>query len=269
MPLGIYSREEKLKAIHDMNLFSDRFMSVALNDIPACEYVLRVLTQIPSLKVIDIRTQYRANHIIVRDVVFDVLAQDAEGKLYDIEIQRADTVDHPRRIALYIAEILTEYMEKGDNVDNTPEIYVFYLSEKDIMHTHQCMSNVEKSLAGLAYDDGIHIVFANSEVKDDTDISALMQYFKKADPDDMAYGALSERVHRIKCEKGGVELMEDRTNIFFEEGKIVTSVEYIIKLAAKLSISDEAAMDILDIDQSLRPTYASYVKQLREEMATA
>ena len=42
------------------------------------------------------------------------------------------------------------------------------------------MYTVEKKLSGtdIPYDDGIHITYANAEVKDGTEIARAMQYLK-------------------------------------------------------------------------------------------
>lgn len=36
----IQAREQRVKRMRSLTLMSDTFMSVALNDIPACQYVL-------------------------------------------------------------------------------------------------------------------------------------------------------------------------------------------------------------------------------------
>ena len=271
MPYSLRTREEKIAAARSMNLFSNLFMSVALEDRAACEHVLRILTGINTLTVLDQKTQYRVSNVISRDVVFDVLAQDGSGKLYNIEIQRADAIDHPRRVALYAAELITEFMRKGSPVDDTPEIYIFYLSETDLMHTDQCISRVEKTLAGRLYDDGIHIAFANAEVDDASDVAKLMQYFKKADPDDPSQGALSRRVFLMKREKEGEEIMcQISDRIFSEgrsEGRLEGKIESIINLASKMSISDDTAMELIGVKEAERPLYASYVKAMRAARA--
>ena len=300
MPYTLMSREEKIAAARAMNLFSNLFMSVALEDRAACEHVLRILTGIGTLTVIDQKTQYRVSNVIARDVVFDVLAQDDSGKLYNIEIQRADTINHPRRVALYAAEMISEFMRKGAPVDDTPEVYIFYLSETDLLHTGQCVARVEKTLAGKLYDDGVHIAFANAEVDDESDIAKLMQYFKKADPDDPSQGALSQRVYRMKREKEGEEIMcQISDRIFSEgekygmmkgrlegrkegrvegrvegrkegrvEGRLEGKIESIIDLTEAMHITDEQAMDVFKIDKSERPLYARYVKEMRASRAT-
>lgn len=54
----IDSRERKIPRAREFTLMSDVFMSVALEDIPACQHVLRILTEIKDLKVTKVRTQY-------------------------------------------------------------------------------------------------------------------------------------------------------------------------------------------------------------------
>ena len=95
------NHEKRVEEARKFNLLSNVFMSVALNDIPACQYVLRILTGIESLKVREVRTQYRISKIESRDAALDVLAEDASGKLYNLEIQQLDTVDHARRTRFY------------------------------------------------------------------------------------------------------------------------------------------------------------------------
>ena len=47
----ILSREERIREIQSFSLLSDVFMSVALDDVPACQHILRILTGFDDLKV--------------------------------------------------------------------------------------------------------------------------------------------------------------------------------------------------------------------------
>ncbi len=60
---------------------------------------------------------------------------------------------------------------------------------------------------GPEYDDGEYIVYVNAEVDDGSRIAKLMKYFKTADPNDNSEGDLSKRVHFLKCEEGGMDIM--------------------------------------------------------------
>ena len=104
------NHEKRVEEARKFNLLSNVFMSVALNDIPACQYVLRILTGIEDLVVKEVRSQYRISKIHSHDAILDILAEDGTGKLYNLEIQRADTIDHARRTRFYGAMIDSEYL---------------------------------------------------------------------------------------------------------------------------------------------------------------
>ena len=46
-----------------------------------------------------------------------------------------------------------------------------------------------------------------------------MRYFKTSDPDDLSQGALSDRVHFLKCEEEGIKLMCKVTEEIYEIGR--------------------------------------------------
>ena len=205
----ILSREERLREIQEFNLLSDVFLSVTLRDIPACQHILRILTGIDDLTVKEVRTQYVIARIHSHDVRLDVLAEDGEGKLYLIEIQRRDNVDHPRRLRYYGSLADAEFLAKGKTYDELPERIHFYISETDIWRQGKAVYPVTKQLGenGPVYDDGVHIIYVNAEVNDGSRVAKLMEYFKTADPMDDSEGELSKRVHYLKCEEGGADVM--------------------------------------------------------------
>ena len=96
--MGQPTWEQKLEKIRRFTLFSDVFASVVLNDIPACQYVLRILTGDRQLELKEVITQYTISKLISHDARLDVLAANTSGTLYGVEIQGRDNTDHPRRI---------------------------------------------------------------------------------------------------------------------------------------------------------------------------
>lgn len=205
----ILSREERIRESREFNLLSDVFLSVALDDVPACQHIIRILTGIGDLMVKQVRTQYVIAKINSRTVRLDVLAEDSEGKLYQIEIQRQDTVDHPRRVRYYGALVDSEFLAKGREYYELPDRMQFYISETDIWKEGKTVYPVTKRLGedGPLYDDGEHIVYVNAEIDDGSRIAKMMKYFKTADPNDNSEGDLSKRVHFLKCEEGGMDIM--------------------------------------------------------------
>ena len=226
----IRARERRIAQIMKYTLFSDTFMNVALKDIPACQYVLRILTGIPDLVVKEIRTQYRVSRISSRDAVLDILAEDGEGVLYNIEVQRSSTLNHARRTRFYGSMIDSDFLQKGTDYDEMPEVRVIYISEKDIWKSGKTVYQVQKLFKGtnVTYEDGIRTTYINAEVDDGSEIAKLMKYFKTADPKDMSHGELSKRVHYLKCEEGGLNTMCEITEGFVREGIEIGIEQFIL-----------------------------------------
>ena len=258
----IEARERRVEQMRSLTLMSDIFMSVALNDIPACQYVLRILTGIESLKVREVRTQYRISKIESRDAALDVLAEDASGKLYNLEIQQLDTVDHARCTRFYGSMIDSSYLEKGTTYADLPEVYIFYLSQTDIWRKGRTTYLVEKHFkdTDILYDDGLHIVYVNAAINDGSKIADMMQYFKTSDPNDMGHGELSKRVHYLKREEGGFSEMCEVSEKIFNEGKAEGRVENQKKTAlnlSKMGIPAEKIAEIIDASVKLVQEWVS------------
>ena len=244
----IKNREERVAIARGFNLLNNVFMSVALNDLPACQHVIRILTGIKDLTVKEIRTQYRISKITSHDAILDVLAEDAEGKLINLEIQRGDTVDHARRTRFYCAMIDSELLEKGKEYYEMPEVYVIYISENDIWKDKRTTYPVKKQFVGteITCDDGLHVLYVNAAIDDGTETAKLMKYFKKADPADMSQGDLSRRIHFLKCEEGGYKVMCQITEKFVQEG-IEIGIEKGIEKGIELGESKKAKETALNL----------------------
>lgn len=259
----IVTHEKLLTDTRKLTLMSDVFMSVALQDIPACQHVLRILTGIPTLTVKEVQTQYSISKIISHDARLDVLAEDENGKLYNIEIQRADTVDHAKRTRFYGAMIDSEFLQKGKDYDELPDVHIIYISETDLWNAGRTTYPVKKYFDGtnISYDDGIHVLYVNTAVDDKSEIADLMRYFKTADPEDDSQGDLSKRVQFLKAEGGVKSMCEAEERI-----KAVGREEQARKTAFNLS---EMGMTIEKIAQAIEVSAALVQEWLAEEPPTA
>ena len=190
------NRDQRVKWLREQNLFSNVFMSAALRDVPACQHVLRTLLESPHLAVHAVRTRYRISNLLSKDSELDVLAEDADGQMYNIEIQRTATVDHARRLRYYGAQIDSGFLEKGARYQDLPNVYLVYISETDLWKLGLTACPGCKSLLGRRkYEDGIQILYVNAGVDDGSEQARLMRFFQTADPEDQSQGALSARVH--------------------------------------------------------------------------
>ena len=224
-------------------------MTVVLEDKLACQHVLRIVTRIEDLVVREVRTQYRISKIASHDAVLDVLAEDGEKRIYNIEIQRAETVDHARRTRFYGAMIDSEYLVKGKDYNQLPEVHILYISETDLWKAGKTMYEVEKRFKGteITYEDGIHVTYVNAEIEDGTEVSQLMKYFKTTDPEDMSQGELSKRIHFLKCEEGGLKVMCEMSEKWIEEGRAEGEERKAKEVVFSLADRGMSAENIADI----------------------
>lgn len=241
-------REQILQAVKNFNLFSNVFMKVVFKDPLACQHVLRILSGRPELRVVAVRTEYEIAKIGSHDSRLDVLAEDQNGKLYNLELQRKDTLDHARRVRFYNAMVDSEMLEKGKDYDMLPDFIVYYISEMDIWKKNRTCYQLEKSLAMVdeSYRDGISITYVNAEIDDKSEISELMKYFKTADPYDNSQGDLSKRVHFLKCEKEGIAIMCKVTDELIEIGKEMGEESCAKRIVLRMAERGKTLSEILD-----------------------
>lgn len=234
---------EKLK---QENLFSDTFASVVLEDIGACQHVVRALLDRDDIEIMSVKSQYRLLNATSKDTILDAFAQDSTGRLINIEIQRRDTVDHARRIRYYGSMIDKSVLDKGAFYDELPDVYIIYISEKDLLNVGAAVYPVKKTLgeSGIPYDDGNHVIFANAAVDDGSDKAKLLKYFYTADPYDMSQGPLSERVHFLKCEKGGHDEVCKVAEELYEQGKEQGQLETTKAMAMSMH-EDGVTVDLI------------------------
>lgn len=152
----------------------------------------------------------------------------------------------------------SDLLDKGKKYDELPKVFIFYISLNDFLHLEEPISMVQSTIGSknIRYDDGKYIFYVNASVNDGSEVSELMKYFKTADPNDAGHGALSKRVHLLKCEPEGEEPMCAITESFVEEGEILGVIRYMRKHGATESeildeIKEEFSLDDFEAESFL------------------
>ena len=241
-------RDQISQAMQKFNLFSNVFMKVVFQDLMACQHVLRILTGNSELSIVDVRTEYEIAKVKSHDSRLDVLAEDKDGKMYNLEMQRDKYLDHAKGVRFYNAMVDSELLEKGKDYDVLPELSTYYISESDIWKKKQECYQLEKSLSCVEepYKDGISITYVNAEIDDCSEVAKLMKYFKTADPYDTSQGDLSKRVHFLKCEKEGIKIMCKVTDELIEIGKEIGEENSSRRIALRMAEKGMKLADIVD-----------------------
>lgn len=260
----ITEREHWLEKLEQLTLLSDVFMSVVFSDLKACQHVVRILTGNQGIRLKTVRTQYVVSRAVSHGARLDVLAEDECGTLYHMEVEASDTVDHARRTRFYGAMTDSEVLRKGKTYSALPDRYTFYISKKDIWQGGCTVYKEEKRLLQTdeSHDDGAHITYVNTAVDDGSRIAKLMNYFKTADPSDNSEGELSKRVHFLKTEERGRDIMCEIMEQIKEEGKregkregrragILESNKKTARNLNRMGMSDEAIAQVVEKDVSV------------------
>ena len=226
--------EELLKQIQAMNLFDDIFTSVVFKDEGACLHLVRQLMQNPKLNIVAFRTQDAIPMLISKSPRLDITAEDDKGTLYEIEIQRLEEPAPARRVRYYSSVMDSELLRKGVSYDKLPEVYLFYLSQKDIWQKGQTVYKLEQSLRFgdelMPYENGLHTLYVNAAIDDGSNIAKLMQYLKTAKAGDTSQGALSAHVNYLKSPEGGRAKMGEFEKYFTEQGEAKRGKETALEM---------------------------------------
>ena len=212
--------QEDLERIRNFRLMDDDFMSKVFEDKTCAEFLLKVILNRDDLTVREVHGQHDIKNLQGRSVRLDILAVDEQGRVYNIEVQRSDRGAGVRR-ARYNSSLLDANLTRpGDEYDALHETYVIFITEHDVLKRNLPIYHINRTIAetGEAFGDGAHIIYVNSQIKDETALGKLMHDFYCTDPDEMKYLVLAERVKYFKEDTKGVmtmcralEIMRDET----------------------------------------------------------
>ena len=175
-----------LARIQAMRLMDDDFMTVVFDgDNATTEFLLRILLNRDDLHVKKVTTQKEKRNLFGRSVRLDILAEDDKGKLYNVEVQRADEGASPKRVRYNQAMLDSHILKKKDDFNKLPELYIIFITENDYyglgLPFYKIKRTVELSSTEsmyLPFDDGCNIIYVNGKYRGD---DALEGYGKITD----------------------------------------------------------------------------------------
>ncbi len=250
--------DKYLETIKKFRLIDDTFFSACFdNNEVDVQYILRIILDKPNLNVLKVQTQKSVENLYGRSVRFDVFATDDSGKLYNIEVQRADSGAIPSR-ARYNSVMLDYHkLKKKAKFNELPETFVIFITEHDVLKDGKQIYHVERVVRETSklFEDGTHIIYVNGSYKDDSGsaLGDLIHDFFCDNPADMKHQQLAQRVSFLKNNKQGVKrmckLMEDLTADLLEEAKKETLLDNIRNAMESWGLTAEAAMKGLKISE--------------------
>ena len=253
--------EKYVEVVKALRLIDDVLFSACFDDNPDdVQYILRIILDKPDLKVLKVQTQKSVENLYGRSVRFDVFASDDSGKLYNIEVQRADSGAIPAR-ARYNSSMLDYHeLEKSHDFKELPESFVIFITENDVLGGNEKIYHIDRFIqeTGKVFADGSHIIYVNGSYEGEVGVPLddLIHDFFCNNPADMRHKQLANRVKFLKDNQQGVsnvnKILEEVFAEELAEGKKQTLLDSIRNLRDSTKWSLEKVMDALKIPPELQ-----------------
>ena len=201
--------EEKIEQVKNFRPIDDTFFEVLADDIGVCQEMLRIILEDEKLIVKDVIVQSSERNLYGRSVRLDALCILGNGKKCNVEVQRSNKDHHLKRVRFNASVITVRDSQTDDKFEETIDLIVVYISEFDIFKRGRVIYHVDSVIRETQekVDDGLERVVVNTTVKDGTTISEYMDCFLQKEIDNAKFPKLTNRVHYLKHEEGGVQKM--------------------------------------------------------------
>ncbi len=220
--------EEDLQILKELRLMDDDFFSEALDGkIGAVEYILNTILERDDVKVKSTKAQVEYKSAVKRSIILDILAEDASGKIMDIEIQRSDRGSGVKRARFHSSMIDRALLSKGEDFEDLVDTYVIFITENDKFGRGIPLYHIERRIEEMDYTlfgDGAHIIYVNGEYRNiEHPVGSLMHDFNCKEAKDIVNPLLAEEVRYLKETEGGrsqmCKLLEEMRNEVAAEAK--------------------------------------------------
>ena len=260
------TKERHYKIIDNMCIMDDLMMSVFFTNRPEC--VEAILNAILPFKIIvkKINTQIEQKNGYGRNVTFDILAKDENGKFYNIEVQRRSKGASPKRARYHSSMIDTRALGHRQDYEELLDTYVVFITEHDVLKDDEPVYYIERTVtkSNKLFGDGSHIIYLNTAYKkkenDNTskELLDIIHDIKCSNPALMINKYLKARMEEIKSSESKErdymnkelrayidEILEEEREEMREEGRAEGIAEQAKKIAKNIPSSGEITVDLI------------------------
>lgn len=272
--LGLINVDPILVPLQRLNLMDDYLFDAATVDLEACKIILELSLGI-TIKKISWKEGQKVIHNLPgkRGIRMDFYVEDGDGRIFDVEMQKRNVGNIPKRTRFYQALIDAPLLESGEKgFDNLNPTYIVVICGFDIFGLKKYRYTFEnlchESLPyPLPLGDGCKKVILNTKGQNDDEADQslidFLHYVEHSTDENIPAGCderlrhLHDKVKHIKSSTQiGVDYMkmEERDRLFKEEGE--EKVSRLIQLLIQQSRTAE-------IDKAV--SYKAYRQQLFKE----
>ena len=221
-------QERYLELLAGLRLMDDDFFSEALDEkIAPVEYILNTVQERDDIRVLRTEAQVEYKSAAKRSIKLDIRAVDAEGRVMDIEVQRADRGAGVRRARFHSSMLDRTLLDKGKDFEDLVDTYVIFITEHDRFGAGLPLYHVERRITELddaLFGDGAHIVYVNGQFRDlNHPVGRLMHDMNCTNAADILNPLLAQEVRYLKETEGGrTQMCRAFEEIAFESAKEAT-----------------------------------------------
>lgn len=253
--------QEDLQRLRGFRLLDDDFMTKVFEDISCAELLLQIILNDEGIHVLEAHSQRGIKNLQGRSVKLDILAVDSHNRVFNVEVQRSDKGAGAKRARYNSALIDANVTEPGDQYEALNETFVIFITENDVMKEGLPIYHIDRVVreTGKLFKDEAHIIYVNSQIKDETKLGRLMHDFSCTEAKDMYNKVLADRVRYFKEDERGVEIMCREMEIMrnqaheegIEKGRIIQLIKQVCVKMQKFSSAEEVANDLVEQDVPL------------------
>ena len=267
----IMTEEERgLEALKKLNLVDDFLFDVVTGDLEACRVIIELSLGI-KIKSIRWKDGQKVIHNLPgkRGIRLDFYVKDEKNQIFDVEMQKRNEGNIPKRTRFYQALMDAPLLESGEKgFDKLNSTYIVIICGFDLYHKGKyryTFENICKEVPGLSMGDGSKKIFLNTKGKNDNEVEKslieFLRYVEKSDESSISEDCdervkyLNHLVSGIKCDKqlGVVYMkMEERDRLIAVKGEMRGGLKKLIEqVCKKLAKSKTADMIAEELEEEI------------------
>ena len=178
-PKSSESKSSKMEAIQkiieSLRPIDDTMFQQLMENTDVCTEILRTILDDPALVVKSKNTQKSIGNLRGRSVILDAFCELCDGKLVNIEVQRANNDNHQKRVRYNASLITANTTNTGTPFSQVPDLIMIYISEFDIFRKGRNIYHVERFIKEdhTEVDNGLHEIYLVASKDFSEDVSKL------------------------------------------------------------------------------------------------
>ena len=263
--LNMQIQKTHSKTLQELNLMDDFMFDAATVNLEVCKVIIELSLGI-KIKNIAWREGQKVIHNLPgkRGIRMDFYVEDAEGRIFNVEMQKRNEGNIPKRTRFYQALIDAPILKSGERgFDNLRSAYIIVICGFDLFGQNlyrYTFENTCKERPEVSLNDGCQKIILNTKGKNDDEVEKPLRdflHYVECSSDANVPENCDERIkylHKVIGEIKSSEQMEvsymkmeERDRLIEERGQARGEVYKLINLVCKKISQNITVSEIADI----------------------